>query len=78
MAWSPPQNGVFIEDDLPMDTAQWEEKWKTTTILEEPSDRHNEKQKCGRSYDNGNGQMALSCIDPSNKNYNNKILFRRE
>ena len=38
-------------EDLPVDTARKEEKRKTATIMEEPSDRLHEKQKHGISYD---------------------------
>ena len=41
---------MLAEEDLPVDTALWEEKRKTTTIREEPSNGLNVKQKRGRRY----------------------------
>ena len=38
----------LAKDDLPVDTARKEEKRKTATIMEEPSDGLHEKQKHGR------------------------------
>ena len=50
MVWTPPQNGrqSFTKDDLPADTARQEDKRKTETVMEEPSDGLYEKQKYGR------------------------------
>ena len=36
-----------------VDTAQWEQKRKTATIMEEPNDGLHEKQKPGRRYGKG-------------------------
>jgi hypothetical protein len=36
--------------DLPVDISRQEEKKKTATIMEEPSDGHHEKQKHGKIY----------------------------
>ena len=56
------------DSDLPVDTTRQEEKMKTATIMEEPSDGLHEKQKHGRRYGrrqtSGNEQTALSCVDP--------------
>ena len=53
MVWTPPQNGSqsLVKEDLPVDTARWEEKRKIATIMEEPSDGLHENQKLGRRYD---------------------------
>ena len=49
MVLTPPQNGrQLLAEDLPVDTARQGEKWKTATIMEEPSDGLHEKQKHGR------------------------------
>ena len=55
MVWTPPQNGRWslAEEDLPVDTARYEEKRKTATIMEEPSDGLHEKQKNGKRYGRG-------------------------
>ena len=79
MIWTLPQNGrqSLAEKDLPVDIAWQEEKWKTATIMEEPSDGIHEKQKYGIKYDRkqtslafGSGWTALGCIDPND----NKIF----
>ena len=41
---------ISSEKDLPMDTAQKEEKRKAATIMEEPTEGLHEKQKHGRRY----------------------------
>ena len=73
MVWTPPQNGrqSLAKEDLKVDAAQQEEKRKTATIMEEPSDGHHEEQKHGRRYGRrqtslafGSGWTALGCIDP--------------
>ena len=53
-------------------TTRQEEKRKTATIMEEPSDGHYEKQKHGRKYGSGqislafgSGWTALGCMDPN-------------
>ena len=50
MVWTPPQNGrqMLAKEYLPVDTARQEEKRKTATITEEPSDGLHEEQKHGR------------------------------
>ena len=70
-----PWNGrqSLAKEVLPVDTAWQEEKRKTATIVEEPSDGLREKQKHGRRYGRGqtflvfgNGQTVLGCIDSNN------------
>ena len=73
MVWAPPQNGrqSLAKEDCPVDIVR-QEKWKTATIMEEPSDKlHDEKQKHGRIYGRrqtslmfGSEWTALGCIDP--------------
>ena len=65
---------LLAEEDLPVDTAQQEEKRKTATILEELSDGLHEMQKHGGRYgrDRHLGIWewidSSSCIDPNNNN----------
>ena len=79
MVWTPPQNGrQSYAKNLPVDTARQKEKRKIATIMEEPSEGLDEKQKPGRRYGRGwtslafeSGQTVLGCIDPNNNNNNN-------
>ena len=73
MVWTPLQNGrqSLAKEDLPVDTARQEEKRKTATIMEEPSDGLHEKQKPGRRYGRGQTSLAFGsgwtdCTDPNN------------
>ena len=62
---------VGAKEDLIVDTAR-QEKRKTATIMEEPSDGLHEKQKHGKSYGIGltystfgSGWTVFGCIDPN-------------
>ena len=70
MVWTPPQNRrqLSAKDDLSMDTARQEEKRKTATIMEEPSDfmrsRNMEEDMAeDRRLAFGSGWTTLGCID---------------
>ena len=68
---------MLAKDDLPVNAAWKEEKRKTTTIMEEPSDELHDKQKHERRYGRrfmafGSELTALGCIEP---NHNNTLIM---
>ena len=80
MVWTPHQNGrqSLAKEDLPVYTSRQEEKRKTATIMEEPSDGFYEKQKHGTRYGRrqtslafGSRWTALGFIDSYIYNYFN-------
>ena len=83
MVWKLHQNGgqLLAKKDIPVDTSWQEEKRKTATIMEEPSDRLHEKQKHGRRHGGRqtslafrSGWTALGCIDSNNKKESKQLL----